>query len=272
MKPIDASIVDFYNNSNEDTRLQTGLGPLEFERNKLLITRHLGDKNLTIADVGGGSGHYSAWLSEGGHQVSLIDPVLKHIIQAQKKAKKSKSHFQCIQGEAAELPFTDATIDVVILHGPLYHLQRSEDRMAALREAKRVLKPNGVVLGFAITHAASSLAALHSGMLFQPIIFDMCREELTTSRHEPPQNMPGMLASAYFHRPSVLNQEFKQAGFNNTELFAVEGMAWMDATFFQNWNNPQLRPKLMELISLTENDPELLCLSPHMMIAAKIDH
>lgn len=270
MKPIDAKITEFYNSSNEDTRLQIGLGPLEFERNKLLIGRHLGAKHLKIGDIGGGSGHYAAWLAEKGHMVTLIDPVQKHITLAQKRSKKNKNSFECLLGEAAHLPFDDSSLDIVILHGPLYHLQRLEDRLTALKEARRVLKPNGVVLGFAITHAASTLAALHSGVLYQPSILEMCKQELETSTHEPPANMPGMLASAHFHRPSALIEEFKQSGFTNTSLYAVEGMVWMDAKFFQNWNDPQIRPQLLSIIELTESDPELLSMSPHIMAVGQI--
>lgn len=265
---INSAITQFYNNSNEDTRLQTGLGPLEFERNKLLISRQLNAKNLKIADVGGGSGHYATWLAEMGHQVTLIDPVQKHVTLAQKKAKKNGIHFDSLLGEASHLPFADATMDVVILHGPLYHLQKRSDRLAALKEAKRVLKKGGVVFGFAITHAASTLAALTSGMLYNPAVFEMCKEELTTSKHDAPASMPGILASAYFHRPSVLRNEFQDAEFTDIQIFSVEGMVWMDAKFFQHWSNPQIRAQLLQTIELTETDQELLCLSPHMMAAA----
>lgn len=270
MKPINSAITDFYNNSSEDTRLQTGLGPLEFERNKQLISRHLKRDNLAIGDIGGGSGHYASWLAALGHRVTLLDPVEKHLTQAQKKSKRSKNKFECLLGEAGNLPFGDATLDIVILHGPLYHLQQKADRMAALQEAKRVLKKDGIMLGFAITHAASTLAALTSGMLYKPEILKMCKDELVSSRHEPPRNMPGMLASAYFHRPSALLKEFNEAGFLKTSIFAVEGMVWMDSQFFLHWNTPETRNQLLELIRLTESDEELLCFSPHIMVAGQL--
>ena len=57
MNLIDSEITDFYNQSSEESRLTVGLGPLEFERNKDLISRYLPDGKGVIADVGGGTGH-----------------------------------------------------------------------------------------------------------------------------------------------------------------------------------------------------------------------
>lgn len=268
MNRIDPSIEDFYSRSAEDLRLQMGLGPLEFERNKDLISRYLTSYKGFIADIGGGTGHYSQWLAGMGHEVLLIDPVPKHIQQAEKRSK-SKQPFKCILGEARQLPINDSAADVVILHGPLYHLQEEDDRIAALAEARRVLKPGGTILGFAITHAASTLAALQTGMLYEPDVFAMCRAELKTGCHNPPGRFPEMLAEAYYHKPTVLKQEFEAAGLKPVGLFAVEGMAWMDSKFFETWPHPEKRKRLLELLALTESDTELLCMSPHIMLAAE---
>lgn len=265
---IEPAITAFYTDHSEDSRLQTGLGPLEFERNKMLIARYLQTDGLAVADIGGGTGHYAAWLSDLGHEVTLIDPVPKHVEQAKRKANRTSKGFSCMLGEARHLPFGNDTFDLIILHGPLYHLQQEADRLCALKEAYRALKPGGVVLGFAITHAASTVAALHSSMIHDPQIFSMCRSELVGGQHIPPDGMTGMLPHAYFHRPSVLVDEFEEAEFTTTGLYAVEGLAWMDGQFFQSWADPAKRTRLLELIALTESDRELLCFSPHMMISA----
>lgn len=269
MALINPTIDSFYNQSSEETRLQLGLGPLEFARNKELILRYLQKDKLAIADVGGGPGHYAAWLSSLGHEVTLIDPVQKHIQQAEKRAKKTKNPFKSLLGEAKKLPFADHSIDVVILHGPLYHIQKREDRLVAIAEAKRVLKNGGVVLGFAITFAASTLAAFQSGMFHHPEVFKMCTTELSTSLHHPPKAFPGMLAEAYFHRPSALINEFEACNLQVLNLVAVEGVIWMDKSFFESWATEAKRARLLQLLAQTETDQELLCLSPHMMLAAQ---
>lgn len=272
MNLIDSTINAFYTHSSEETRLKTGLGPLEFERNKELISRYIPKHQAAIADIGGGTGHYASWLSSLGHKVTLIDPVNKHIQQAEKRAKRSGHAFKCITAEAQKLPFDNQTFDLVILHGPLYHLQEQTERITAIKEARRVLKAGGVILGFAITYAASTLAAFQNGLIQHPDIFRMCKEELFSGDHHPPESFPGILAQAYFHRPSDLINEFQICGLNTLALLAVEGITWMDKTFFESWSSPEKRERLKELLALTESDRELLCLSPHMMIATEIDH
>lgn len=269
---IDSSINDFYTQSTEETRLQTGLGPLKFLRNKQLIQRYLPCYSAVIADIGGGTGHYAAWLSEMGHQVILLDPVRKHVLQAKKRSSRSKHAFRCIEAEARNLPIKANSVDVVILHGPLYHLQEQADRIAALKEARRILKTGGVVIGFAITYAASTLAALQNGLFHHPEVYEMCRSALQSGEHVPPATFPGMLPQAFFHRPDELVKEFEQAGFKKYGLHAVEGIAWLDRKFFETWASPEKQGHLLTLLEATESDVELLCLSPHIMLAAEVDY
>jgi SAM-dependent methyltransferase len=271
MNYIEPSIDAFYAQSAEESRLKVGLGPLEFERNKDLISRYLPSPIGIIADIGGGAGHYSYWLANLGHQVILIDPVIKHIHQAENRSHKSKHPFKAILGEARQLPLDDNSVDIVILHGPLYHLQDEAERIEAIKEARRVLRIGGIVLGFAITYAAFTLAALQNGMIHNPDVFSMCKEELSSSCHYPPDCFPGMLAQAYFHRPSALITEFESVGFKPIDLLAVEGIAWIDNKYFESWSSNEHKMRLLELVKLTEKDAELLCLSPHIMIAAEIE-
>jgi SAM-dependent methyltransferase len=265
---INPDIDNFYANTSEEGRLQLGLGPLEFERNKELIQRYLPKKGIVI-DVGGGPGVYSEWLAGMSYEVYLVDPVEKHIKQANKRSSKAKKPFKSLLGEAQNLELEDSFADVVILHGPLYHLQAKADRIRAIIEAKRVLKPNGVVLGFAINHSASAIAALLNGFIHTPEIFAMCKAELTSGIHTPPVNMPGILPNAYFHRPTELKAEFEEAGLAYLDTYAVEGMIWMDKNYFESRSNPEKKKTMLELMKVTENDQSLLSLSPHMMIAGR---
>jgi ubiquinone/menaquinone biosynthesis C-methylase UbiE len=135
MNYIDPSIDAFYAQSAEESRLKMGLGPLEFERNKDLISRYLPSSNGVIADIGGGAGHYSQWLANLGHQVILVDPVIKHIRQAEKRSHRSRHPFKAILGEARQLPLADNCADVVILHGPFIISRRSR---SALKQSKKL--------------------------------------------------------------------------------------------------------------------------------------
>ena len=63
---------------------------------------------------------------------------------------------------------TTATFDVVLLLGPLYHLPDRADRMTALREARRVLRPGGVLAVAAVSRMAVPLDWFRTGQFAEP--------------------------------------------------------------------------------------------------------
>ncbi|MBM1106917.1 class I SAM-dependent methyltransferase [Aurantibacter crassamenti] len=266
---ISREIELFYTNASEETRLNKGMGLYEFERIKKLIDKYITSPNLTLIDVGGGTGKYSEWLAKKGHNVHMVEPVEKHVLIAQNRANTLRNKFTVHLGEAKTLNFPDNFADVVILHGPLYHLQKKEDRAAAIGEAKRVLKKDGIILGFAINYSATTLVGLLNGLIHKPSFFEMCKEELNTGIHNPPHNFPWLLAEAYYHRPDELKTEFVEQNLTFINTYAVEGMAWLDKNYFTNMLNDKKKKTLLELVQITENDSSLLSFSPHMMIAAK---
>tara|TARA_B110000977_G_scaffold198310_1_gene282884 strand:+ start:1725 stop:2546 length:822 start_codon:yes stop_codon:yes gene_type:complete len=266
---ISKELDNFYNKASEETRLEKGMGIFEFERIKDLISQQISIQNSTIIDVGGGTGKYAEWLSKNGHTVHLVEPVLKHIMLAEKRAKKLKKPFSVAVGEARKLPFEDNTANLVILHGPLYHLQKREDRVAAILEAKRVLKKDGIILGFAINATASTVVGLMNGMLHANSFFEMCKEELTTGIHNAPKDFPFLLADAFYHKPAELKAEFLEQNLHLINIFAVEGMIWLDQEYFANMIDKRKSKTLRALQKLTQNDEYLLPFSPHMMIAVR---
>ena len=267
---ISRNIELFYNKASEETRLNKGMGVFEFERIKSLVEKYVPSSTSSkVIDVGGGTGKYSEWLAKKGHEVYLIEPVLKHIQIAKDRASKLKNKYFVYLGEARNLDFPDNFADIIILHGPLYHLQKKEDREKAIREAKRVVKRGGIILGFSINYTASTLVGLIQGLIHKSTFFNMCKEELTTGIHNPPNDFPWLLAEAYYHKPNELKDEFVKQGLAYINTYAVEGMAWLDKDYFLNLLDMKKRKTLMELIQITENDSYLLPFSPHMMIAVK---
>lgn len=266
---ISRNIEVFYNKASEETRLDKGMGVFEFGRIKSLIEKYIPSSSSTIIDIGGGTGKYSEWLAKKGHQVHLVEPVAKHIKLAQNRTNKLKNKFSVHLGESRKLEFPNNFADLIILHGPLYHLQKKEDRDLTICEAKRVLKNNGIILGFAINYTASTLVGLLNGLIHKRPFFEMCKEELTTGIHNPPDDFPWLLAEAYYHKPEQLKEEFLNQELTHLNTYAVEGMAWLDKDYFVNMLNDKKQKALLELIQVTENDSYLLPFSPHMMIAVK---
>lgn len=266
---ISRNIELFYNRASEETRLSKGMGVFEFERVKTLIEKYTPNSSSKIIDVGGGTGKYSEWLAKKGHQVHLVEPVSKHLKIAQNRANKIGNKFSVHLGESRKLKFPNNYADLVILHGPLYHLQNEEDRKQTIQEAKRVLKNNGLILAFAINYTASTLVGLLNGLIHKNSFFEMCKEELTTGIHNPPDDFPWLLAEAYYHNPSQLKSEFINQNLTYLNTYAIEGMAWLDKDFFVNMLKEKRKSTLLELVQITENDPYLLQFSPHMMIVTQ---
>lgn len=267
-KLISRDIERFYNKASEETRLDKGLGVFEFERVKSLIDKHLSNTSSRILDVGGGTGKYAEWLAKKGHEVHLIEPVDKHLLTAQNRSNSLKNKFAVHKGESRNLDFPSNYADVIILHGPLYHLQKEEDRALTIQEAKRVLMKDGVILAFAINNTASTIAGLLSGLIHKKSFLEMCKLELSSGVHNPPEDFPWLLAEAYYHKPEKLREEFFREGLTPSNAYAVEGVVWLDKEFFSNMQQEKRRRNLMELLEATENDTSLLPFSPHYMISA----
>lgn len=114
------------------------------------ITTHMMDRylmpNSRILDIGGGPGHYSVHYAGEGHDVTLLDLSGENVRFAKKKARQYGVKIAALQGNALDLSaFPDGSFDAVFLMGPLYHLMNEDSRLRALREAARVLKPDGLL-------------------------------------------------------------------------------------------------------------------------------
>jgi SAM-dependent methyltransferase len=137
MEPGDAEVHAYYQRDEERERLNAALGVVEFERTKEIIARHLPAPPAIVADVGGGPGRYSIWLAKAGYRVHHRDLVPLHVEHAGRDAAAANVEIDTSEGDARDLDLPDASVDAVLLLGPLYHLPQQADRIAALREAKR---------------------------------------------------------------------------------------------------------------------------------------
>lgn len=134
----------YYNKFNEDKRLLSRHGQVEFITSMKYIHECLADmENPKILDIGAGTGRYSVALAEEGYDVTAVE-LVKYNLGI---LKKKQSDVKAYQGNALNLKrFKDASFDLTLLFGPMYHLYTFEDKLKALNEAKRVTKPGGKIL------------------------------------------------------------------------------------------------------------------------------
>jgi len=169
MSLISREIEAHYQQVSESERLLDGIGELERLRTQAILARHLPPPPAVIFDVGGAAGVYAFPLAGQGYEVHLIDPVALHLEQARARAAGSGIELASIaQGDARRLDVPDGSADAVLLLGPLYHLVEHADRLRALREARRILKPGGVLLAAAVSRFASLIDGLSRGSFADP--------------------------------------------------------------------------------------------------------
>ena len=144
------SVMRFYGETvNEEDRLHCSAdGRMELARTQELLRRFLPPAPARVLDVGGGTGVHAEWLVKGGYEVTVVDPVPRHV-------ESASAVCPAVVGDARDLQQPDDSFDVVQLLGPLYHLPDPGDRRTALAEAQRVAKPGGLVAAAAINRYAS---------------------------------------------------------------------------------------------------------------------
>jgi ubiquinone/menaquinone biosynthesis C-methylase UbiE len=255
----------------EERRLRSGLGKLEFERVKTVLKRSLPLPPATVLDVGGGTGRYALWLARLGYEVHLIEPSARLLAMAKRKAGRAGKSplFRCHQGDARSLEFSDRRADAVLLFGPLYHLTEEKDRRRALAEARRVLKKRGLLFGAAISRFASAVDGLSQGFIKDPVFERIIGRDLTDGQHRNPTGRPEYFTAAYFHDPSGLKGELERAGFSSCRILAVEGLGTLLRDFNGAWAERGLRTKILALIERTESEPAILGVSPHLLAVAR---
>ncbi len=136
-----------------------------------------------LLDVGGGTGRAARALD--GPAATVVDPAPGMLRQARRHG------LAALQGDAARLPVRDRSVDAVLLVDALHHVG---DQAGAVREARRVLRPGGVLVvrefdpetllgralvatehlvGFASTfHGPDDLAADLAGAGLEPTVLD----------------------------------------------------------------------------------------------------
>jgi ubiquinone/menaquinone biosynthesis C-methylase UbiE len=264
-------IIAHYESVDEAQRLEKPESEIERLRTQELLLRYLPPPPAVILDVGGGAGVYAFWLADRGYQVHLVDGVPLHISQAEEAAsQRGGAPIASISlGDARQLEQPESSVDGVLLLGPLYHLTERSERILALREARRVLRPGGVLFAAGINRFASTIAALLEDFFADPQFMPIYEQDLRFGQHRNPTDDPRFFTTAFFHYPQELIDEVNEAGFRLDTLLAVEGPARLLKDFEQQWQNPSIQDKIMRITRLVESERTLWGVSPHIMAIGK---
>lgn len=178
-----------------------------------------------VLDIGGGPGRYSIELAKAGHRVTLLDLSSQNVEMAKQKAKELGAQLEdFVHGNALDLSrFADASFDVVLLMGPLYHLVEPADRDRAIQEALRVLNPGGLLFASFITRYAIYIDLLKAA---PEEIGERAKayERLSETGVSVPTDEDPGFTDAYFIHPMEIEPLMSEHGLTKLRLAVAEGL------------------------------------------------
>jgi len=253
----------YYDRGAENGRLSAGAGRLEFLRTWDVLTRVLPAAPASVLDVGGATGVYATPLARAGYQVHVVDPVAAHVAES-----ATVPGVTAEVGDARALTVADASVDAVLLLGPLYHLTERSERLTVWREAARVVRPGGVVVAATISRFASLLDGFVRGFLAEPRFLGIVREDVATGQHRNPDDVPHWFTTAYFHHPGEPPAEAAEEGLDVDRVVAVEGPLWMVGTLPEFLADGERTRLTLDLLREVESEPSLHGASSHLLTVA----
>ncbi len=201
---------------------------LDRHRMELALTLKALDETLPpapadVIDIGGGPGRYAIELSRRGYRATLLDLAQANLdLAAQKAAEAGVNLHATVHGNALDLSaFADNTFDAALLMGPLYHLVSLEDRKRCIHEARRVLKPGGLLFAAFINRYGVFVDAAAK---YPQDVFDRrgLWEGIWRDGVNPPPH--DSFTDAYFAMPSEIVPFMETGGFSTLNLLGLEGI------------------------------------------------
>jgi SAM-dependent methyltransferase len=258
---MDEGIRAYYEKGEELGRLERGYWRLEFARTKELLLRYLPAPPAQVLDVGGGPGVYAEWLADAGYDVKLVDLAPLHVREARQRAA---GRFVAEEGDARALAEPDGSYDVVLLLGPLYHLVERGDRVRALTEARRVVRPEGLLAAAAISRFGSLLDGFMRGRLDE-MGWELVERALADGWHLPGPDRT-LFTTAYFHLPDELEAEIEEAGFELLGSFGIEGPGWLRAETLDEEGGLETAVRVARAV---EQERTIIGASAHLLAIAR---
>lgn len=260
------NVIDYYSRFDEWGRLDRE--PLEFVINWHYIQQWLPPSGHVL-DNGAGPGKYSMALANLGLNVTLSDltPGLVEMAKAKADERGLTERFNGfhVLNAVALHDLPDEFFDASLMLGPLYHLQREEERIKAVRELFRVTKQGGTVFVAFQSRMKMTLTSLQYPQFWKPNdTIDNIMEFRDTGIFNHADQ--GRFTGAYYFDIKDIRPFMEQNGFETMDLIgssSIGGLITEEQR--QSWEDQGESQRLTDLLIEMAKDPSILGVSSHLL-------
>jgi len=225
--------------------------------------------DAVVADIGVGAGHYDEFLARRGCRLHLADVSQRLLETAKARLEDGGLSAQMLSAHVASATdlghLPDGNCDAVLLLGPLYHLLTLAERQRAVAEARRILKPGGVLLAA----ACNRMAALSTDYFSEPEcgaeMLDVNRRFVADGVLDP--ELAPSIGHSHFTSAAEFRRLFEDA-FDELLLGGVESFAGNRQDLLLGIS-PAARDAWLDLVEATATQAEAIGLSEHFLFAGR---
>lgn len=251
--------------AEEDRRL--GLCPFELHVT-LAAFRKAVRKGARVLDAACGTGRYGEALLKAGYRVGLGDLSPANVQRAGGRTARLQPLFLRAASVLDPEAWEGGPWDAVLMLGPLYHLPKRRDRLAALRLARRSLKPGGLLFSAWIGRMApvwDGCRRWPEGALRKAGVRRLLRTGAGFNFARKPSDFEG----PYFCRPDEIAPTLREAGFGGVRVLGTEGPFGGRAERWQAIRSPRIRRAWLDLLVEHAEDPGFVQGSEHILAISR---
>lgn len=238
--------------------------PFEFLLTTGMMERYIRPGN-SVLDIGGGPGRYSIHFAQKGCRVVLAELSQGNVALAREKAAEAGVTVETYACDCLELDRLGlGQFDHVFLMGPLYHLQREEDRIRAVNLALKHLKPGGMLyVSFILTFAGVIYDLQNKGYLVEDLKNAHAMALLDAVEQGGDYCGPGFTEVYFYHQRNIL-PFMARFPLEKRHLFGQEGILSPNYREILT-RSPEEIQAWVDLARRYLELPELLSYSEHAM-------
>ncbi|MGD0225543.1 MAG: methyltransferase domain-containing protein [Terriglobia bacterium] len=222
-----------------------------------------------VVEIGVGGGHYTEFLAKVDCRLHLVDVSARLLDAVEKKLHRAGLEgriFGRYDLSATNLEgMPSASADVVLLMGPLYHLQSLAERQRSVRESTRILKRGGTIFAAGINRLAylRDLLRLSFGPASERVAFHQqyLRDGNLDPEHAPPIGYAHLTTARDFR--ALFEDQFETTAFLGVESFTAPWQKTFGAL-------PAAERELwLDLVEETGQTPEGIGQSDHFLFVGR---